>query len=71
MTEIHLRTAKFNTSQRFAGQAWTTQKKGCFSNVEILEMCGHENREENEQEPLTRIEIQNTEKQQFLNRIET
>ena len=46
-------------------------KKGRFSNPVILEICRQVNREEYEQDPPTRIETENTEKQEIPNRIET
>ena len=45
MVEIWRGYAKFNTSQRFVGQARSILKKGWWSDIEILEICGQVNRE--------------------------
>ena len=62
MLEIWVYSTRFNTSQRLSYQARVILKKGWFSDFETLKISGYESRQENEQVPPTRIEIQNNEK---------
>ena len=49
MIEILTESTKFNTSQRLAEQVRLILKKGRLSELEILELCGYVNCEENTQ----------------------
>ena len=46
MIEIWVESAKFNTSLRLADEARLILKKGWFSDLKILKVCGQVNREE-------------------------
>ena len=56
-------------SQRFTDQTRIILKKGWFSDIEILEICGDVNREEHGQKP--QLEVLNTEKKEPATRIKT
>ena len=46
MKEIWTDSTRFNTSEKLADQKRMILKKGLFSDLEILEICGQINREE-------------------------
>ena len=66
MIEIWGGSTWLNTSQRITAQIWIL-KKGWFSEFEILEIGGQENREKHKQVLPTQIETLNIEKQKPLN----
>ena len=64
MIEIWIESVRFNSSQRLDDLTRIILKKGCFSDFEILEVCGWATREEHvSEETITRIETQNIENQ--------
>ena len=57
MIKIYAECTRFNTtSQGLADQVRMILKKGWFSDLEILKICGQLNSEEYEQVPLTQTE---------------
>ena len=57
----------FNRRQTLAEKARIIRKKGYFSDLEIVAICGQVNSEEYEEDPPTRIKTLNTEEEEPSN----